>query len=248
MSPIRSPGLLVSVRDAEEAGRALAGGAALIDVKEPARGALGRADETTIAEVVRRVGGRVPVSAALGELAEAAPRPDCEGLTFVKWGLAGCLDRDWPRRLERELTQPAPPQTVIVAYADWQCAEAPPVDAVVEFACRHVGAVLLIDTCCKDASAGLRRRPTLLDWLGLDDVLAISRCCRAAGVRLALAGSLGPAEIGKVLDVCPDWIGVRGAACDAGSRDGALRTERVQSLVSLVASRGTGECAVPRPV
>jgi uncharacterized protein (UPF0264 family) len=61
--------LLVSVRSAAEAAAALAGGAGLIDVKEPARGALGRADAAVIAAVVRAVGGRRPVSAALGELA-----------------------------------------------------------------------------------------------------------------------------------------------------------------------------------
>ena len=65
------PRLLVSVRDAAEAAAALAGGAALIDVKEPARGSLGRADAATIAAVVAAVGGRVPVSVALGELREA---------------------------------------------------------------------------------------------------------------------------------------------------------------------------------
>ncbi len=65
-----SVGLLVSVRDAAEAAASLAGGADLIDVKEPARGPLGRADAATIAAVVQAVGGRVPVSAALGELRE----------------------------------------------------------------------------------------------------------------------------------------------------------------------------------
>jgi len=36
-----TPGLLVSVRSADEVDDALAGGADLIDVKEPSRGALG---------------------------------------------------------------------------------------------------------------------------------------------------------------------------------------------------------------
>src|SRR5215212_6095908 len=55
------PGLLVSVRNVEEAHRALEGGAALIDVKEPSRGALGRADDNVIAAVVAAVAGRRPV-------------------------------------------------------------------------------------------------------------------------------------------------------------------------------------------
>ena len=47
--------LLVSVRSAEEAEAALAGGAHLIDIKEPTRGALGHADATTIADIVHVV-------------------------------------------------------------------------------------------------------------------------------------------------------------------------------------------------
>ena len=62
--------LLVSVRDASEALAALAGGADIIDVKEPTRGSLGMADGDAVAGVVEAVGERVPVSAALGELCE----------------------------------------------------------------------------------------------------------------------------------------------------------------------------------
>src|SRR5947209_8028398 len=49
--PPPAPGLLVSVRSAAEARAALDGGAALIDIKEPARGPLGRADDGVMAEV-----------------------------------------------------------------------------------------------------------------------------------------------------------------------------------------------------
>jgi len=63
-----TPGLLVSVRGPNEVEAAVQGGASLIDVKEPNRGALGQADDDVIAAVVKRVAGRQPVSAALGEL------------------------------------------------------------------------------------------------------------------------------------------------------------------------------------
>src|SRR5256885_16611977 len=58
----RRAGLLVSVRSAGEAEAAIAGGADLIDVKEPAYGSLGRAKDETIAagggRVARRRAGR----------------------------------------------------------------------------------------------------------------------------------------------------------------------------------------------
>src|SRR5688572_22177610 len=94
-----SPGLLVSVRSAEEAVAALAGGADVIDVKEPNRGPLGAADPQTIAEIVRVVRGRVPVTAAAGELLDAgergATRPVeslLSGVSLFKIGLRGCRD------------------------------------------------------------------------------------------------------------------------------------------------------------
>ena len=53
--------LLVSVRSAAEARTALAGGADVIDVKEPAHGSLGRASTEVIREVIDAVAGCVPV-------------------------------------------------------------------------------------------------------------------------------------------------------------------------------------------
>src|SRR5438876_5027159 len=146
------PGLLVSVRSAAEAEAALEGGADLIDIKEPSRGPLGRADDETIAAVVRFVDGRQPVSAALGELVDGEPAPTADGLTFVKRGLAGCHGAcAWRDKLAVQLAGHSLPQTVIVAYADWHQASAPPLDEVVEFACAWPRAVFLLDTFAKDS-------------------------------------------------------------------------------------------------
>src|SRR4051794_15465750 len=148
----RFPGLLVSVRSAAEARAALAGGASLIDVKEPDRGPLGRADDAVIEVVVREVAGRRPVSAALGELGEAAGDVPRAGLAFVKWGLAGCGRRpDWPALLRPRLSATGAPRVVLTAYADWRCAQAPDPEEVLALAAERPGGVLLLDTCCKEA-------------------------------------------------------------------------------------------------
>src|SRR5581483_9289165 len=151
--------LLVSVRSAAEAEAALAGGAALIDVKEPRRGSLGRADDGTIAAVVRAVGGRRPVSAALGELAERRAVPILP-LAFAKWGLAGKREHaDWPGELRRAAgLLPPGCRPVAVAYADWRRAGAPAPTEVCAFAGAHHWGAFLIDTWRKDGT-------TLLDWL-----------------------------------------------------------------------------------
>ena len=62
-----TPGLLVSVRSANEVAAALDGGGDLIDVKEPAKGPRAPAEAEVVAAVIDAVDGKVPVSAALGE-------------------------------------------------------------------------------------------------------------------------------------------------------------------------------------
>ena len=86
------PKLLVSVRSAGEARSALAGGADLIDVKEPSRGPLGAADPAVIRDVIAAVDGRVPVSAAFGEWLAWAGKKAPRGLHYAKWGLAQLTD------------------------------------------------------------------------------------------------------------------------------------------------------------
>jgi uncharacterized protein (UPF0264 family) len=229
---VRLPGLLVSVRSPAEARAALLGGAALIDVKEPANGPLGRASDEMVRTVLTVVAGERPVSAARGELLEETGEPPPSGLTYVKWGLAGCaVDRSWHQRLvERESANPA---TVVAAYADWQCARAPCLDDVVAFACRRPGSVLLIDTHCKVPAPRTGRQPTLLDWLPRAAIVDLCARCRAANVRLALAGSLSPTEIRELTPACPDWFAVRGAACEGG-RQGTVSASRVGELANLI--------------
>ena len=237
--------LLVSVRSAVEAETALAGGAALIDVKEPARGALGRADDAVIAEVVRAVAGRAPVSAALGELPQAVASGDrattvgalparLGRLSFVKCGLAGCAAEDppsWPAHMEAlaEAVLKVNPlcKVAIVAYADWRRARAPRPDEVGTFVSRRPGWGLLLDTWGKD---GL----TLLDWMSRVEIDRLCRTCRDAGVSTALAGSLSRSLIRTLKPTAPDWFAVRGAACVGLQRTAAIDAEKVRELVEIL--------------
>lgn len=226
--------LLVSVRTADEALLALAGGAALIDIKEPALGSLGRADLRVIREIVAAIDGRRPVSAALGEWTDdGAAIPDAD-LSYVKWGLAGCgRDTTWRRAFARLLNDQRRPQPVLVAYADWECAQAPPIDEVFALAAEYAGSVLLVDTHCKEAGVG-RKRPTLLDWLPVTWIEDLCARAREQGVQIALAGSLGLEEIRTLRFARPDWFAVRGAVCDDGDRQAGVQIEKIRQLVALL--------------
>src|SRR5262245_23372814 len=177
-----APRLLVSVRSAAEAEMALAAGAAVIDVKDPARGALGRADDRMLRDVVQRVAGRATVSAALGELCDLTTDLSIpSGVAFIKLGLAGCARENWRGRLSGFLDNGfgpgRMPQLVVAAYADWREAETPPLAEVSAFARRRAGNVLLVDTFGKGTGAARR---TLIDWLPLDQVAKLCEDCRAA--------------------------------------------------------------------
>jgi uncharacterized protein (UPF0264 family) len=233
--------LLVSVRSAAEAEAALRGGAALLDVKEPANGPLGRADDATLAEVVRAVAGRRPVSAALGELTRESGRnlPSAiRELAYVKWGPAGCAEGDpaWQRAFEGEvgrLRQVNPAcRAVAVAYADWRWARAPHPETIRLWARRLGVRTILLDTWGKDGT-------TLLDWLSVSAVREWCRRCRDGGACVALAGSLGPDEIRALLPARPDWFAVRGAACRGRQRTATIDEGEVRRLVQLLAESFT---------
>jgi uncharacterized protein (UPF0264 family) len=209
-------------------------------VKEPAHGSLGRADDAVIRSVVAAVRGRRPVSAAMGEWAENHKMFADADLTYIKWGLAGCLRKDdWRAPMRRLLEKTNRPQVVLVAYADWECAQAPPVEEVFALARDHAGSVMLVDTHCKEAAMG-KERPTLLDWLPVPWIEDLCERARAAQVKIALAGSLGLAEVRKLRLARPNWFAVRGAVC-GGDRRSEVQVEKVRELVAILESSQVDE-------
>jgi uncharacterized protein (UPF0264 family) len=231
IDPNHRPGLLVSVRDASEALIALAGGANVIDVKEPDRGSLGAADGATIAAVIRAVEGRVPVTAAAGELVDLigsphAPMP--HGVSLFKIGLAGCRAvPDWISRWKQTINtlwtqDDAAKHAVAVVYADWRTADAPqPVDVLhtaVDLGCP----ALLIDTW--DKSSG-----SLFDHWPAGELDAFLSRVRSQNLLLVLAGSLVGESFTTAARLRPDLLAVRTAACNSG-RGGTVSRDRVSAL------------------
>jgi uncharacterized protein (UPF0264 family) len=230
MSPNATlPGLLVSVRSAEEARAALAGGADLIDVKEPTRGPLGRADDEVIVAVVDEVRGRVPVSVAMGEWTGRSHLSEPRDVAYLKWGLARLASEADPA-IYRIARTPRRPLPVLVAYADHERAESPLPTWLARKACELRFAVFLIDTAIKDGSS-------LLDWIEPATLAHIRFALADAGVRIALAGSLDVELIRRIRPLAPDWFAVRGAAC-MGGRGGIVSEERVRLLKSVIAGEG----------
>ena len=226
--------LLVSVRSVAEAEAAIAGGAAVIDVKEPENGSLGRARVETIKAIADFAGPQRIVSAALGELLEEPGCPAVAGLTYVKWGLSGWgTSPGWQQGLvrAREVLREMMPacHLVIVAYADWRQARAPDPTELCRFACAGSFKAFLVDTWQKDSK-------TLVDWSTPGEILHLVAQCRAAGVRIALAGRLRASEIALLADLDPDWFAVRSSVCRRCAREQTIDPQAVRNLVDLLAS------------
>ena len=229
-----TPGLLVSVRSADEVAAALEGGADLIDVKEPAKGPLAPAEAEVVAAVIDAVDGQVPVSAALGEW---SPNAITEAhwhlelpLQYVKWGLAGyAATPGWGEDLldtRREL--PIATEMVAVAYADWERAKSVPPAEVAKFAKRFRFKAFLLDTWGKDGK-------TLLDFMTAKEIATLVDGLRRVYTTVCVGGSLRPEQIKQLKGVTPDYFAVRTSACAAGKRDGVIDATRVKKWKELLA-------------
>lgn len=230
--------LLVSVKNAEEAMAALAGGADFIDAKDPAAGALGAVSLDVLRGIHSTVAGLTPVSAALGDaIDERSIERDARayalaGASLVKVGFAGISDATRVRALLVAARGGAAVQAglIAVAYADADRASSPDPGVVVD-AAADAGAVgVLLDTADKHGP-GLRALTTpaaLASWVA---------AAHDAGLLVALAGQLAADDVEFVRDAGADVVGVRGAACDGG-RTGRVVAERVKSLRSRYAVAG----------
>lgn len=228
------PGLLVSVRSADEANAAIGAGVDIIDVKDPSRGPLGMAHHETVAAVLTTVAGRVPVSAALGEwsdtiLTDAHWHLELP-LQYVKWGLAGYKGGPgWGEDLLQTKRQvPAGMEVVAVAYVDWEKANSVPPAEVVKFAKRFRYRAFLLDTFAKDGK-------TLLDHMTATEVTELVESLKRGGVTVAVGGALKPEHRKQLKGVNPDFFAVRGSVCTGGNRDGVLDPVRVKKWKDVLA-------------
>ena len=223
--------LLVSVRDALEANYALEGGADIIDAKEPLAGALGPVSPAAFGAIVKAVGSRRPVSAALGDagdeqaVARQALAFARAGAVFVKIGFAGVASPERVAALMAAAKAGADAGgagLIAVAYADGADVGALSADHILDAALRAGTRGVLLDTVRKDG-------PSSLALVSADRLAAWVGRAREAGVLTSIAGRLMAEDLTTVLDIGADIAGIRGAACDGG-RDGLVSAARVRHL------------------
>jgi uncharacterized protein (UPF0264 family) len=227
---------LASVRDGAEAELALAAGADIVDLKDPAKGALGALDWRAIATCVARVAARAEVSATVGDLPmspetirDAVLATASSGVDYVKLGLFPGGDAQKCLDLLAADARGIP--LILVLFAD-----APPLFDAVGAAARIGARGVMLDTVGKDGSS-------LLDHLALDQLGGFVDAARAKGLLVGLAGSLTALHVPKLLALQPDLLGFRGALCRGGARDASLDASACASIRALIPR---GPRAAPR--
>lgn len=230
--------LLVSVRDCTEAAAAFAGGADIIDLKEPKSGSLGMANPTTIQSVLDWKTAQnihAPVSAALGELSEwdVDRKPIPTGLSFVKVGLAGESTARFENRLKAlqdrlNSTRETAPQWVTVAYADTASANSPNAWDIARHAVASNSAGLLIDTFKKTGIP-------LTDTMSINELSDLRAMLNENGQFFAIAGQIKANQIHDCLSaIQPNIIAVRSAVCTDGNRELSVSSTAVAELKTLL--------------
>lgn len=225
--------LLVSVRSTSEAAAALAGGAEVIDVKEPARGALGRADAEVVRSIARLVDGRRPVTAAAGDLGELAPAElaawaDESTACLVKVGVSLPATQSAVEMLTA--LRGALPPRIGLAPALYADADHAPPDARLLARLQAAASArwLVVDTADKSG-------PALTGLWRCDQLSQLIGDAGRAGLRLVLAGGVTAQHVATFGASLPDLLGVRGAVCEGG-RGGLVREELVAEFAAAAAT------------
>lgn len=229
--------LLVSVRNAAEAGAAVIGGAEIVDAKEPAAASsIGPVSAGKLQEIREEVPSTIKLSAALGDIGRiddlaAAFARITVPLAFVKLGFRGVADAGQVALLltdavRRARLLPSRPAVIAVGYADaGRVGAISPLDlpALVTAA---GGDGLLLDTACKDMGSTFQLVTTpFLEVLG--------DRCEAEELTLAVGGGLGIEDVERASVFGATIFGVRGAVCDGG-RNGTVREQLVSDIAQAI--------------
>jgi (5-formylfuran-3-yl)methyl phosphate synthase len=223
-----------------EALEAIAGGAQIIDVKNPKEGALGANYPWVIKRIKEVTPKTLEVSCTLGEVGNlpgsvslAALGAASLGVDYIKVGLYGIKTPKEAIFLLQNVSRAAkeynPKIKVAVAgYADAQKIGTIDPLLIPEIANKAQVEVAMLDTSIKDGK-------NLFDYLTSEQLKKFIDLAHGFGLVTALAGSLRKQDLPIVYGLGADIAGLRGAACTNSNRvTGQITRKLVNELVDVV--------------
>ena len=221
-------GMLASVNSLAEARLVLQAGVDIIDLKQPEQGALGALALADVKAIVAEVNGRCPVSATIGDLPmhaglvyNAVKAMAETGVDYVKIGFFP--DGDWQDTVDKlsDLTA-LNYRLIAVLFADTQP------DFSILSALKTAGFTgVMVDTMDKNGGS-------LTQWMSEHVITAFVKEAKEQSLLCGLAGSLRLADVNVLLAYQPDYLGFRGALCQAHERVGQLNLSAVQAIKQLI--------------
>jgi uncharacterized protein (UPF0264 family) len=232
--------LLISPKNEAEAVEAIAGGADIIDVKNPMEGALGANFPWIIKRIRQITPENIEVSCTLGEVPNlpgsmslAALGAATTGVNYVKAGLYGLKTPEDAVNMMKCVTKAAKDfnssiKVVVTGYADSGRISTIDPLLVPEIAYKAKADVAMIDTAIKDGKS-------LCKFLTKPQLRHFVDATHSYGLKAALAGSLQKEDLPLVHALGADVVGLRGAACTLSDRvKGQIAREKVRELAEIV--------------
>ncbi len=199
-------GMLASVTSVEESLLALSANVDIIDLKQPALGALGALKIEVVGNIVVGIGGRRPVSATIGDL-PMQPEIICPavkimaetGVDYIKIGFFP--GSDWQGTLEKLAEFPKTTALIAVLFADTQ-----PNFAIIDSLKNAGFRGVMLDTMDKNNGS-------LTEIMAKADIAQFVSLAKDRRLLCGLAGSLKLDDIAELMPYQPDYLGFRGALC-----------------------------------
>jgi uncharacterized protein (UPF0264 family) len=215
--------MLASVNSVAEALLVLNAEVDIIDLKQPASGALGALDTALVTEIVEKIAGRCPVSATVGDLPmqpqlifNAVKAMAETGVDYVKIGFFPDGDSFAVAEKLSELAKTH--QLIAVLFADTQ-----PDFALIP-ALKTAGFKgVMLDTMNK-------QQGSLTQVMSLSDIEQFINLARTQALLCGLAGSLKLADIAALLPLQADYLGFRGALCVGQDRTWQLHPAAIAQI------------------
>ena len=232
-------GMLASVNSLNEALLVLKAQVDIIDLKQPANGALGALPIDIVKTIVSEIHGRLPISATIGDLPmhpeqvfSAVKTMATTGVDMIKIGFFPNGDT---QSTVAKLSQLSGQNRTLIAvlFADGE----PDFTLIPELKAAGFKGVML-DTVDK-------KRGSLTTIMPKSSLSQFVILAKKSDLLCGLAGSLKIEDIAKLLPYEPDYLGFRGALCEQHNRVGQLNVNAINQIKQIITSVGEQKINFP---